>query len=52
MNRTITRPQDRAMYDFLDGMTPPERPATAASEGFAEAAAPPDPDQKRGMEAS
>jgi hypothetical protein len=33
MNRTVTRPQDRAMFDFL----PENRPQTT-SEGFAEAA--------------
>jgi hypothetical protein len=49
MNRTVTRPQDRAMYDFLDGMTPPERPTSAVSDGFA-AAAPPGPDKKREMD--
>lgn len=52
MNLTIKRPVDRAMYDFLEGMTPPERPASAASDGFASAAAPPGPDQKREMESS
>jgi hypothetical protein len=52
MNRTVTRPEDRAMFDFLDGMTPLERPAPAASDGFAEAAAPPGPDKKRKMESS
>jgi hypothetical protein len=29
MNRTVTRPEDRAMFDFLEGMTPPARPAPA-----------------------
>jgi hypothetical protein len=52
MNQTVKRPEDRAMFDFLDGITPPERPAPAASEGFAEAASPPGPDKKREMESS
>jgi hypothetical protein len=38
MNRTVTRPEDRAMFDFLPS------PPPAASEGFAGAA---DPDKKR-----
>jgi hypothetical protein len=38
MNRTVTRPEDRAMFDFL-----PETPAPAASEGFAGAADPSKP---------
>jgi hypothetical protein len=42
MNRTVTRPEDRAMFDFL----PPD-PPPAASEGFAGAA---DPDKKRESE--
>jgi hypothetical protein len=37
MNRTVTRPQDRALFDFLPD-TPP-----AASEGFAGAADPEKP---------
>jgi hypothetical protein len=35
MNRTVTRPEDRAMFDFL-----PENGTPAASDGFAEAANP------------
>lgn len=35
MNRTVTRPEDRAMFDFLPENAPP-----AASEGFADAADP------------
>jgi hypothetical protein len=35
MNRTVTRPEDRAMFDFL-----PENGPPAASEGFAGAADP------------
>jgi hypothetical protein len=35
MNRTVTRPEDRALFDFLPGTPPP-----AASEGFADAAGP------------
>jgi hypothetical protein len=42
MNRTVTRPEDRALFDFL----PETRPA--ASEGFADAAA--DPDKKTDRE--
>jgi hypothetical protein len=42
MNRTVTRPEDRALFDFL-----PSTPAPAASEGFAEAAG---PDKKRESE--
>lgn len=38
MNRTVTRPQDRAMFDFL-----PSNPPPAASEGFAGAASPGNP---------
>jgi hypothetical protein len=34
MNRTVTRPEDRALFDFLPD------PPPAASEGFAEAAGP------------
>lgn len=41
MNRTVTRPEDRAMFDFLDAKTPDTRPA--ASDGFAEAAGPEKP---------
>ena len=41
MNRTVTRPEDRAMFDFLPD------PPPAASEGFAGAA---DPDKKRESE--
>jgi hypothetical protein len=37
MNRTVTRPEDRAMFDFL-----PET-VSAVSEGFAEAAGPDKP---------
>src|SRR4051794_17550341 len=37
MNRTVTRPEDRAMFDFLPETVP------AASEGFAEAAGPDKP---------
>lgn len=40
MNRTVKRPEDRAMYEFLQDMTPP---APAASEGFAAAADPLNP---------
>jgi hypothetical protein len=39
MNRTVTRPQDRALFDFLT----PDTSAPAASEGFAEAAGPDKP---------
>jgi hypothetical protein len=39
MNRTVTRPEDRALFDFLPD-TPP-----AASEGFAGAA---DPEKPKG----
>jgi hypothetical protein len=42
MNRTVTRPEDRALFDFL-----PENGPPAASEGFARAA---DPDKKRESE--
>ena len=38
MNRTVTRPEDRAMFDFLPSNAPP-----AASEGFADAADPEKP---------
>jgi hypothetical protein len=40
MNRTVTRPEDRALFDFL-----PDQPP-AVSEGFAEAAGNPAPDEK------
>ena len=40
MNRTVTRPEDRAMFDFLPGT-----PSPAASEGFAEAAGPEKPEE-------
>src|SRR4051794_21411215 len=39
MNRTVTRPEDRAMFDFL----PKTVPAVSESEGFAEAAGPEKP---------
>lgn len=42
MNRAVTRPQDRALFDFL-----PENGPPAASDGFASAA---DPDKKRESE--
>jgi hypothetical protein len=38
MNRTVTRPEERALFDFLPETQPP-----AASEGFAEAADPEKP---------
>lgn len=41
MNRTVTRPEDRAMFDFLPETGPP-----AASEGFAEAAGPDEKPEK------
>jgi hypothetical protein len=44
MNRVVTRPEDRALFDFLDAGKTPDASPPAASEGFAEAAG---PDEKR-----
>jgi hypothetical protein len=47
VNQLVPRPEDRKLYeDFMNDGNADKRPASPASEGFADAAAPPAPDRE------